>query len=49
MKQEGGGVKEEGDGLLGCHCLLAANIDDAQTSATSGWGLAAAGPVHYFM
>lgn len=42
-KGEGGrGVS----GLLGCHCLLVANIDDALTSLTFGWVLTAAGLVY---
>lgn len=42
-KGEGGGGVS---GLLGCHCLLVANIDDALTSLTFGWVLAAAGLVY---
>lgn len=46
-----GGSRGGGSSLLGCHCLPAANIDDALTSLTFGWVLAAAGPIdaYYFM
>lgn len=35
-------------GLLGCHCLPVANIDDALTSLTFGWVLTAAGLIYSY-